>query len=507
MLVETRCARASAGFPRRWRVLPRLAAVVALLFVGSSEARAQQAFADLGGNWWFEIGGEDAGALLMAVSAPHQGSMETEDTVTGLPSFGFSRALGAFFLVASRQTLSFDSKGNVVGTLELTDPSTGNPTGTLTLEQGKPNKTFTSWKIRGSIDGGASGTVIAKLKGKRLPQTFPVLSGGNPLTSLSGKGVKSKTFDLHVVSDTVLGLPAYLFDGEGPVEIDGVEAPATTVSGGFMLSPSFKLFGLLEDSSAFGTGDVTGKLQVGAGSLVPKLNLVASADRKLTAKGKLTEPVDPVLSVTTASFAFGALHIGDSLEKTFAVTNVGAGVLAGEASFLDGDGDDFSFTGDETYQALTPGGPAHDVTLHFEPTSPGPKTEQILFDVGGGRVGAQLVTVTAEGGIAELSVAPTSLTFASISVGATAAQAVTVTNTGDGILAGSAAITGSVDFGVSLLAAGNLLGRIDYDLDPTESVTFFVLFTPSVAGARTASLMLTGGGGATVALAGTGVTP
>jgi hypothetical protein len=481
---------------------------VALLLLGSGAAHAQQSFADLGGTWWFELSGDDAGALLMAVSAPHQGSMEIEDTIAGEPSFGFSRALGAFFVVAAGQTLEFDSDGNVVGTLALTDPSSGAPVGTLTLEKGKPNKKFTSWKPQVSIDGGTSGTVLAKLKGERLPQTFPVLSGGSPQTSLSGKGVKSQTFDLHVISDSVLGLPAYAFDGEGPVEIDQVETPATTIEGGFMLSPSFKMFGLLEDSSAFGTGDVTGRLKLPSGSLVPKLKLVASADRKLTAKGKLTEPVDPVLSVTPASFDFGALHIGDSLDKTFDVTNVGAGLLSGEARFLDGDGGDFSFTGDESYLDLKPGDPAHHVTLHFEATDPpGPKTEQILFDVAGGRVGAQLVTVTAESGIAALSVSPASLTFANVTIGDTAAQAVTVTNDGDGILVGSALISGSVDFGVSLLAAGNLLGRIDYNLDPGESLTFFVFFTPSVAGARTGTLTLTGGGGATVALAGTGVTP
>jgi hypothetical protein len=507
MLVEMSRAYGMAG-QGRWRVIQWFAALVALLFLGSGEARAQQSFADLGGTWWFELSGDDAGALLMAVKSPHQGSTEIEETVAGQPSFGFSRALGTFFLVASGQTLSFDSMGNVVGTLELTDPSSGVPIGTLTLEKGKPNKKFTSWKPQVSIDGGTSGTVLAKLKGERLPQTFPVLSGGSPETGLSGKGVKSKTFDLHVISDTVLGLPAYLFDGEGPVEIDGVETPATTLTGGFMLAPSFKLFGLLEDSSAFGTGDVTGKLELPGGSLVPKLKLVATADRKVTAKGKLTEPVDPVLSVSPTSLDFVALHIGDSQDKTFAVTNVGAGLLSGEASFLDGDGGDFSFTGDETYTDLAVGDPAYHVTVHFEAANPpGPKTEQILFDVGGGRVGAQIVTVTAESGIAEATVNPTSVAFGIVSVGDTVWNFVTLTNTGDGILVGSAAITGSPDFGLALIDSGNPLAKLDYDLDPGEQLRLFVRFLPTTTTPQIGTVTLSGGGGATVQLTGTGATP
>jgi len=504
MLVEMSRASAMLAMLRqgRWRVLRQLA--VAFLLLGAGEARAQQSFADLGGTWWFELAGDDEGALLLGVSSPHQGSMATEDTLAGQPSFGFSRALGEFFVVASGQTLSFDSKGNVIGTLALTDPDTAAPVGTLTLEQGKPNKKFTSWKIKASLDG----SVRVKLKGERLPQTFPVLSGGGPETKLSGKGVKSKTFDLEVASDTVLGLPAYGFDGAGPVEIDGVETPATTIEGGFMLSPSFKMFGLLEDSSAFGTGDVTGKLKLASGSLVPKLKLVARADRKLTAKAKLTEPADPVLSVAAASFDFGALHVGDSLEKTFAVTNVGAGLLSGAASFLDGDGGDFSFTGDETYTDLAPGEPAYHVTVRFEATiPPGPKTEQILFDVGGGRVGAQIVTVTGESGIADANVAPDSVAFGTVPVGAAVWELVTLTNAGDGILVGNATITGSSDFGLSFIDSGDPLAKLDYDLDPGDQLRLYLRFLPTTTTPQTGTVTLSGGGGATVQLTGTGVTP
>jgi hypothetical protein len=46
-----------------------------------------------------------------------------------------------------------------------------------------------------------------------------------------------------------------------------------------MLAPSYELFGPLEDSSAFGTGDATGKLKLPKGPLVPKLKLAAPSPR------------------------------------------------------------------------------------------------------------------------------------------------------------------------------------------------------------------------------------
>ena len=114
------------------RHLASVALGVGLLLASASSARAQETFPDLSGTWWLELGGADRGALLIAFSDPHDGTLVVSDTAMGLPSFGFSRELGAFFEVAAGQTLSFDSKGDVFGTLELTDQGSSTVIGSLT---------------------------------------------------------------------------------------------------------------------------------------------------------------------------------------------------------------------------------------------------------------------------------------------------------------------------------------------------------------------------------------
>ena len=490
----------------RWRAVGHLALAAGLLVVVATRTFAQEPFSDLSGTWWLAFGGGDRGALLIGLSDPRDGTLVVEDTALGLPSFGYSRALGDFFVVAPQQVLTLDSRGEFFGTLELTDSASGAPLGALTVERGKTNDALSRWKSHSSISGPGVTEASSTLRGKRVPETFPVLSGGSPRAQISGDGVKSKAFNLDLSLDRELGLPAYAFEGVGPVEIDGVEMPGTTLSGRVMLSPKkSRLFGRLESSSHFSPDEVDGRLALADDSLVPKLRLALCAQCKTVAKAQLTDAIEPVLRVTPASVDFGALRLDENQARTLDLANVGAGSLSGEARFLDGDGGPFSVESGESYVGIVPGAPPHAVSVRFEPTTAGAATEQILFDVNGGRVGAQIVTVTGVGGIAEISVAPASIAFPDTAVGTDETIGVTVTNVGDGQLQGSATLGGSLDF--QLLAAG--LGipqpEIDYDLAPSGSVSFFVRFRPLSTGSKSDTLTLTGGGGATVPV--TGDTP
>jgi hypothetical protein len=299
-----------------------------------------------------------------------------------------------------------------------------------------------------------------------------------------------------------LGLPAYEFDGTGSVEIDGTETPGVTMSGSFMLSPRHKLFGLLESSSAFGVGDVTGSLAPADGSLVPRLRLRVRADRQVKLRGKLEEPLEPVLSVTPTRFDFGASHLGDRQDHAFEVSNVGVGALSGEARFLAGSSVDFGFSGDASYVALTPGSTPQRIILSFQPSSAGTKTAQIRFEAGSGRVGAQIVTVSGVGGIAEIEVTPNQVAFPDTAIGARAFETVTVENVGDGVLEGTATLAGSPAFGLARSAGGIPRESIEYSLAPGAALSFVVSFRPIAAGDQTGSLTLTGGGGATLAVSG-----
>jgi len=489
--------------PRFRKAASLLAALAAALFAGSARAQSET-HTGLAGIWWFGLGGGDAGALLIEFSEPSGGVFAVRDVeMTGKPSFGFSRSLAAFFRVNAGQLLSLDSKGQVTGTLELTAPGTDLPIGELVLERGRPSPAFTRLKLRGSIMGEDGLPVLVQLNGRRPPLTFPVLTGRNPTARLSGSGVHSRAFDVSVRTSD-LGLPAYDFDGEGPAEIDQVEQPDAFVQGSFVLAPNSRLFGLLEQSSDFGGGDVTGRLRLPEATEIPQLNVTAQASRPVSLAAGLIEPVEPVLSVQPTSFDFGAVRVDAApLTHTFEVQNIGVGTLSGEASFVSGSSLDFSLVGSTTYTNLAPGDPPVEIEVAFDPSAAGAKSAQILFSVTAG-AGSKVVAVTGSGGVGEISIDPSGdLAFADVAVGQTKDLAFTVTNTGDGPLQGSVTLSGSSEF--TLRSGAVSVPSISYDLDPQEAQQISVRFAPSAIGQKTGTATFTGGGGATRALTGRGI--
>jgi hypothetical protein len=486
-----------------------LTSLIAFALLLSGAARAQETFDSLGGTWWFKIGGKDAGAVVIQFSEPIAGSFGVEPiAVTGLPSFGFSRNLGAFFTIAEGQMLTIDSKGNPVGDLEIEDADSAETLGTFTFEKGKPNKKFTKWNLRASFVGADPEPVVVKLTGQRIPDNFPVLTGLNPMLTLGGQRVSSKAFSTAVLTSEDLGLPAYSFVGSGPAEIDKVENPDVDLSGRFMLTPKFEIVGLLEDSSDFGTGFVSGKLKLSGDTLVPKLSLTATAERKVTLKGSLVEPVEPVLSVTPSSFEFPAQRLDDpngGVEQIFSVTNEGIGSLSGVAEWLGETPADFILLDGETYTDITPDTPPHHVTVLFDPVTAGTKTARLLFGVDGG-AGARIVTLTGQGGIPEIRLDVDSIAFDDTTVNESRFEIVTVHNDGDGLLRGSVTVSGT-DFSIFRPGAVNPDGdgEIEYEVGPGQSVQFSVRFRPTDDVDRSGTLSFTGGGGDTITLTGTGI--
>jgi hypothetical protein len=478
-----------------------VAVVAGLLLFLARAAAAQQTFTSLAGPWWFSLGGKDSGALLVEFSEPNGPAFTVTDVeLSEHPSFGFSRALGDFFQIAADQPLALDAKGNVVGALVLN--ASGGAVGTLTLVKGKPNKKFTKLKLSGTIDVGG-GPLVVKLTGVR-PADFPVLTGHTIVASLSGKGAKSKTMDLGVASDVVLGLPAYTFSGHGQLLLDKVPVPNTLLEGQVMLDPKFRAHGLLVDSSDFGTGFVKGKLKLKSqASTAPALALTLEADRKLSLKASLTEPIEPVLAVTPISWDFGALHLDQTVVQLFAVTNVGVGVLSGTASFSS-DTDDFELIGSPTYTALAPGDPAVMIAVAFNPQTEGSKTATVHFGLDT-LFGAKNVAVRGVGGIPIITVDPEPVAFLDTVANGSRTVTVTVTNDGDAVLAGRARLSGSNAF--ALLQPPNTIpvAQISYSLAPGESKVFDVRFAPTVQGDFLGTLVLTGGDGANVAVMGSGI--
>ena len=95
-----------------------------------------------------------------------------------------------------------------------------------------------------------------------------------------------------------------------------------------------------------------------------------------------------------------------------------------------------------------------------------------------------------------IRVTPTSLAFGQVSVGSADDLTVTVRNTGGGTLTGSA----------STAAPFRLVGAASYSLAPNQTARITVRFSPTASGVASRFLTLTGGGGASVSLSGTGAT-
>jgi hypothetical protein len=317
--------------------------------------------------------------------------------------------------------------------------------------------------------------------------------------------VKSKVYQLTVRGDSALGLPAYAFTGAGPAEIDKVEETNVLMSGRVMLAPNKRVFGLLEESTDFGTGTVNGKLNLPKSSLVPKVNLKIEADRKVRTYGKLTQPIEPVLSVQPTSFDFGAVRLDDIKTQVFQVENIGVGTLSGEASFVSGASPDFSFVGATSYSNLEPGDPPFEVTVAFDPSAASERKAQIFFSVDGG-AGAKTVQLTGSGGVPELAVVPATGVFGEVAVAQSRTIPFTISNDGDGVLTGTATLIGSSDYALVPTDTGTPFVSIAYSIDPGDSRIILVRFTPTTTGQRLGTLVLDGNVDATVALTGTGTT-
>jgi hypothetical protein len=96
-----------------------------------------------------------------------------------------------------------------------------------------------------------------------------------------------------------------------------------------------------------------------------------------------------------------------------------------------------------------------------------------------------------------LSVTPTGLAFGSINVGSTSDLTVTVRNVGAGTLTGSA----------SVRSPFQAVGSASYALAPNQAQVLTVRYSPTKARTHRKTLSLTGGGGGSVSVSGTGVAP
>ena len=234
------------------------------------------------------------------------------------------------------------------------------------------------------------------------------------------------------------------------------------------------------------TGSTSGSISITSNATNPNLSIA------LIGSG-----VQGQLSASPASVSFGSVQLGNTSSVTVALTNTGTASVSISSGSASGAG--FSLSG-LSAATLAPG-QSTSFSAKFAPTTAGTASGSIsiLSDAPGSPL---TIALSGSGAQAQpgLTINPTSVPFGNVSVGSSASQNVTLTNSGSGALNITAATASGTGFSLSGLGAQTI--------NPGASVTFSAKFSPTTAGNATGSISISSnapGSPATIALSGSGV--
>jgi hypothetical protein len=223
-----------------------------------------------------------------------------------------------------------------------------------------------------------------------------------------------------------------------------------------------------------------------------------------TAYHPATSSLAAALTLSSTSFNFKSVTVGQTATQTLHVSNSGSAPL--QITGLSVSDAVFVISGPSVPRVILPN-MGLDYTLSFTPTASGTATASLTIT--GTTNSANSVASVSLAGVgqknsasASVQLSPSSLTFPNLALQTTATKNVTLQNTGDtNVTLSGITVLGSA-FGYSDLSPG-------FTLTPNESVTFQVWFRPTVKGPASAILSILSANlvtPATMALAGDGVT-
>ncbi|MCL5022361.1 MAG: choice-of-anchor D domain-containing protein [Nitrospirae bacterium] len=217
----------------------------------------------------------------------------------------------------------------------------------------------------------------------------------------------------------------------------------------------------------------------------------------VSASGSGTPAPAPVLSVSPTALSFGSQTVGTtSAAQTVTISNTGTGTL--NVTSITSSSTDFKFS-PSTISPIAPGGSAS-LSVTFAPATTGAKSGTINITSDGGSGSVSATGTGAAQSAPVLSVSPTTLSFGNQTVGTTsAAQTVTVSNTGNATLTVSGITNGNTtDFVLTAPAT-------PFTVNAGASQTFTVAFKPATTGTKSATISIASdGGSASVSATGTG---
>jgi Abnormal spindle-like microcephaly-assoc'd, ASPM-SPD-2-Hydin/IPT/TIG domain/Cep192 domain 4 len=187
----------------------------------------------------------------------------------------------------------------------------------------------------------------------------------------------------------------------------------------------------------------------------------------------------PVLSMVPASANFANVPVGETNTQTVKVSNTGSTTLS--VAQTTGPGTGFHVSGLTLPLTLAPGASAP-LTLSFTPTSSGSFTSSFaLVSNASNSPSAIALSGTAVGATLQLSASATTLNFGIAALITSSIHSVTLTNTGNSnVSISQLRVTGK---GFSLSGLG-----LPLTLSAKQTVSFNVVFAPTLAGATTGSV-------------------
>jgi hypothetical protein len=448
-----------------------------------------------------------ASSLTMKIKKHAAGAQDTAPASVALSVSGDGIAPGQ--LVAAPSSVSF---GNV------TTGSTQSQTVTLT-NSGGTSASITQASVTGaglSISGltlplalGAGQSASFQLT--LSPTSAGTVSGGLTITSTANNANLSMAVTGTAVAPGALALnPNSVSFGSvtvgssqnQPVTITNSGGSSVTITQATATGTGYTINGLVTpltlspgQSSGF-TVAFAPQATGSANGSVALVNNIATVNLPLTGSGQAVG----TLGANPASVAFGSAQVGSNQAQTITLTNSGSS--SATISQVSASGTGFSLSGISTPLTLGAGS-STTFTATFNPSAAGAVTGSVAITSTASNpslsVGMSGTGVTA----ATLAASPTSIGFGSVQVGNTQSQTERLTNSGGSTLHIATATVTGTGFSTTGLS-------VPTTLNPGQSLTFNVTFTPSGGGATNGSLTLTADGSVpnlSVALSGTGATP
>ena len=341
----------------------------------------------------------------------------------------------------------------------------------------------------------SSGTLSITSNDPTNPTTTVALSGtgtaapvGNlqaNQSSLSYGNVGTGTSSVKQITLTNAGTAAVQITA---ISITGTGLTASGVTVPTTLNPSATAT-LSVTFAPTGAGAVSGNLTITSNGSGSPLRIPVSGTG-----------VQAGLSVSPSSFNFGSVIDGQTKSQIFTITNTGTATLTISQVSITAAG--YSVNGLST-TSVAPGGTAT-FNAVFAPTSAGSLAGSVSI---ASNAPTSPSTVALSGtGMAvtqTLSFSATSMAFGNVNTGTSSTKTETITNTGNtSVQISQVSVSGT---GYTLSGA-----TVPVTLNPSQALTFSVLFAPTTAGAASGSITITSnaaGSPATIALTGTGAQP